>query len=218
MKTKYIYNDYCYVLNNFSTALNPIFISNADSTLFKEKMEKYLSPLCEILAYNLTNYEFQIVVQMKERQIFEDFFIQKMNQKGVDDYNIPESTYILSQEMANLLSGYVKYFNHKYSRKGALFARRFSKSLIESENELIEIINEVNNKKSFIKRKRVWSYRKRTLGGYYRYREIRESSKDWLNISGETIIVKLIDINSFLLQGRFNIPSINAKNSLIKRV
>jgi hypothetical protein len=99
-------------------------------------MEKYLGPICEILAYSLYDHEFQLVVHLKPRYVFEYHFKDKNKDFDVSKFGIPETTYIFSQAMANLQVSFVKHFNWLFKRTGALVAGRFRRNLIENREEL----------------------------------------------------------------------------------
>lgn len=206
MKTPYVQNDFCYVLNNFGVASNPIFLTKADCEDFQLRVEKHLSELCSVIAYSFNNYEYQVVVNIHDREIFESFYRTKHADRVILKHEIPESTYILSQEMANLQSGYAKHFNYKYGRKGAVFARRFSKTLIESEAELRFYVDAANQFTPFEVYDWKWQFRRRKMEGLGYLELIKESSLAAYRKKFDTIISSFIKVETFILQGRFKIP------------
>lgn len=207
MKTAYVYNDFCYVLNNFGVACNPIFLDHSDCEDFKKRVNKHLAELCDILAYNFCNHEYQLVISMKDRESFEAFYLKKHADKVILKHEIPESTYILSQEMANVQSGYAKHFNYKYNRQGAVFARRFSKTLIESEEELKSWAETVNNGIPLIHYDWKWKFRRRKMEGLGYLRIISKSSLQvYLKQEIEKQLLTFITAEDYILQGRFKVP------------
>lgn len=209
MKTPYVFNDFCYVLSNFGVASNPIFLQKEDAKNFKRRIEKHLSSLCEILSFNFTNHEFQLVVSLKDREAFEGFYLKKHKKKQLAIEDIPESTYILSQEMANIQSGYAKHFNYKYERKGAVFARRFSKNLITSEEELDYWVNRCNAGQEIEKYDWKWSYRIGNMHGFGKLKKFFVSSMNlYLQKLRDTQLSTFILFDDFIFQGKFSAPRI----------
>ncbi len=97
---------------------------------------------------------------MKTREEFINFYRKKHKNENIDEFLIPESSIIYSQEMANLQSGFVKHYNWVNDRVGALFYRRYQKQLITSEEELISTIERLKNVRPFNPHKGEWAIRK----------------------------------------------------------
>ncbi len=143
MKTIHLFEESIYLISNHSVARNPMFSSLSMQNFFKLKMEKYLLPISEIIAYNFIDNEFQILVKLKKRDDFRSHYLS--NQKNtILDEEIPESTYIFSQAMANLQVSFVKHFNFTHKRSGTLVASRFGRKLIENEIEMNELVEKLN--------------------------------------------------------------------------
>ena len=92
-----------------------------------------MSSILEIISFDFTNDQYQILVNLKGRNSFISFYQMKHSDGDFTEDEIPESIYILSQEMANIQSGYAKWYNHKYKRFGLVFGRRHTKILIQTE-------------------------------------------------------------------------------------
>lgn len=145
MYTYHLFEEHIYLISNHSVARNPMFATEELQTYFIKKMEHHLNPISEIIAYNLNDNEFQILVKLRERGDFVEHFLGKKNNKDVSPLDIPESTYIFSQAMANLQVSFVKHFNWKFQRSGTLLAGRFSRKLIETPDEMNVLINRLNS-------------------------------------------------------------------------
>ncbi len=139
--TKHLFEEQFYLLENRAVALNPLFTSEATRSFFLKKMEEYLSPVCRVLAYSLDDVSYRLLVQIKSRKDFVDFYQDKY---GKSEAIIPESTYIFSQNMSNWQVCYVKFFNSKEGRTGGLMAGRFKRTLIESKEELLACKERLN--------------------------------------------------------------------------
>ena len=143
-KTTHLFEEHVYLISNHSVARNPMFADEKMQDYFIAKMEKYLFPISEIIAHCLNDHEFQLLVRLKPREDFEEHFISKQKDQVLHN-EIPESTYIFSQAMANLQVSFVKHFNHKYDRNGTLVAARFGRELIETETEMRDWIKKLNS-------------------------------------------------------------------------
>lgn len=144
-KTKHLFENSIYHISNHSVALNGMFLNEELQMHFIEKMEFYLSPIANIIAYDISGNGFQILLRLKDRSSFTKHFLSKRKSKEFLITDIPESTYIFSQAMANLQVSFVKHFNHKYKRSGTLMASRFGRKLVESEQEMQDWIQKLNN-------------------------------------------------------------------------
>ena len=144
MNTKHLFEEHVYLISNHSVARNPMFSNTSMQHYFIKKMEYYLLSICDILAYSLNDNEFQILIRTKSREDIADHFCTKNKKKLSSDADIPESTYIFSQAMANLQVSFVKHFNWKYERSGTLMAGRFERKLIESVSEMKDLILKLN--------------------------------------------------------------------------
>lgn len=164
MDTIHLFEDGYYLIGNKAVAKSFLFRNETDCERFKLKIDEYLGPLCEILAYGFLKDEFQLVIRLKSRKVFEDYFLKKFESKPERGDFIPESTYIFAQAMANLQSGYAKHFNFKYQRDGGLMKGRYFRHLIESEKELDEQIEMVNAMKVVVNRNKIWTFRRKEVG------------------------------------------------------
>lgn len=167
MKTKHLFEDGYYLISNKAVAKCFMFGDETDCVRFKSSMEKHLKPLCDVIAFGLSKDAFQIIVKLKSRAIFEKHFLGKVSKhqsKESLSTFVPESTYIFAQAMANLQSGYVKYFNFKYKRDGGLMKSRYDRELIESEAHLQDMISKVHSLHELGNRSRIWTFRRKEVG------------------------------------------------------
>lgn len=191
----YLHEEHYYLISNHAVARNPIFCDPRIQVHFRNKMEYYLEPLCDILAYNLKDQEFQILVRLKEREVFEAYF-ESRNEDFQGLQQIPESTYLFSQAMSNLQVSLVKKFNFLYQRRGTLMAGRFLRELITCKDKVIDYIQMLNEGKQERRQSGIWAdcAMKRISGmtseGVYRLLEKSYcGSKDsfWENIKSNLV-------------------------------
>jgi hypothetical protein len=155
MKITHFEEERIYVISNHAVARNPIFGTKKVQNYFIEKMDFYLSPIAEIIGFNLINHEFQIMVKLRTREDFMVFY--KSRARYEEEEIIPESTYIFSRVMSNLQVSLVKKFNFLFQREGTLMAARFTREEIEGAEELVEWIEKMNSGKMSHKHSGIWT-------------------------------------------------------------
>ena len=207
MKTIHVFENGLYKIGNKAVSKCFLFKEETDCERFKLMLDKQLSPLCDILAYKLTRDEFQLVIKLKSREVFKNYYIEKYDFGG--DF-IPESTYIFAQSMANLQSGYAKYFNYKYERDGGLMRGRYSRELIESEELLDSAIKNLHEAKNMIERRPIWTFRRRGEGFDFEELEkggVRNSSVCYMNGGFDSGLECFMPKDKLGIRGLFkNIP------------
>jgi hypothetical protein len=155
MKVSHFEEEKIYTISNHAVARNPIFVSKEIQQHFLNRMDFYLAPIANIIAYNLADHEFQITVKLKSRPEFISCYKNRSSyEKGEI---IPESTYIFSRAMSNLQVSLVKKFNFLYKRNGTLMASRFTREKIESPEELTKWIGRMNNGKRIHSYSGIWA-------------------------------------------------------------
>jgi hypothetical protein len=173
-KTKHLFNEAVYLISNKTVARNPLFCNKQLCRRFLMKIDQFLSPLCDILAYSIDNTEFQLIVKLHSRSVFCEFYKQRTPDKEILDNEIPLSTYIFSKAVSDLLVSTVKHFNYHHGRSGALFMRRYFRRLIESEKELTREIERLNRMKRLRTFQNPWNI----LPKGYRLNKKRQSLKE----------------------------------------
>lgn len=143
-KIQHLFEGGIYLVSNHAVANNRMFDNEELQTFFHSRMEKHLSPVCDILAYCLHDDEFQILVKLKSKERIGKYFLSKKRNRELDLTEAPDETYVFSQAMANLQVSFVKYYNFVYKRSGALMAGRFVRNLIESEKEMNSWVVKLN--------------------------------------------------------------------------
>ena len=156
METRHLFEDRIYAISNASGAKNCLFKSLEDIKYFQEKLDHQLSSICNLIAYSFKADEYVLLIRMKSREEIVNFYRKKKSKGLQHDDLIPPSSYIFSQQMANLQAGYAKHYNWKYKRTGSLFCSRFARELVESEDEMIMWVEKINNLYEFRARLDYW--------------------------------------------------------------
>jgi hypothetical protein len=157
MVIPYILNENWYVISSFADPNNPLFTNQEEIEDFKKRVNKHLGKICEIMGYTFHTDHYQILVYILDREKFVKFYNEKHGVELKDD-EIMDSTYIFSQQIANILSGFAKRFNFFHNRYGALFGRRFTKILIKTEAELAEWTEKMKRADRLWSFEKLWSY------------------------------------------------------------
>lgn len=131
MKVHYVEVDKTYLIANHAVAKNLIFRSPYFKNRIRSKVGQYLSAVCTIHKISIHDNQFQILVRLKSREEFINYYREQKDDENLSVEEIPESTYIFSQIMANFQASIAIHFNRTTKRTGAVFARRFSKILVE---------------------------------------------------------------------------------------
>ena len=145
METQHLFEDRIYVISNASGAKNCLFKSQEDIKYFQEKLDHQLSSICNLIAYSFKADEYVMLIKLKSRDVIEEFYRNKKSKGLKHDDLIPPSSYIFSQQMANLQAGYAKHYKWKDKRSGSLFCSRFARELVENEEEMILWVDKINN-------------------------------------------------------------------------
>lgn len=159
MKCRHIFENRIYLISNRAVAGNALFTSVKEQAEFLAKVEHYLSPICDVLAYSMHDDQFQLLIETKSRRNFTNFF--KLTHKGKtnEEFFLPLSTHIFSRQMSNLQVSVAKKFNLRNERSGALFATRFERILVEDEIEAGEWAKKLNDKKRYFATAKRWANR-----------------------------------------------------------
>ncbi len=213
---KHVFEGAIYLLNNISVARNPLFRNQESIERFKEKADIYLSPICNILAFAFNDNQWQLLVQMKSREDFINFYRKKHKNENIEEFLIPESSIIYSQEMANLQSGFAKHYNWLNKRVGALFYRRYQKQLITSEEELISTNERLKKERPNNPHKGEWAIRKsenlkseKGMRWGINYEKLAEL--------GSQVLWNGIQVNKTDLEAHFrNLPPLKIENSIYR--
>ncbi len=167
MKVKHVFDEQMYVISNFGVARNPIFEDEKDIESFIEKANRYLGEVCTIHDYRHQVNQFQYLISIKSRTELEKFFLKKQRSKkkrknvannlyDIENDIPPPSYLIFSQEVSNFLNAYVKGYNFRHGRKGGLFASRYSKHLVQNEEEMKRWISFLHGEEELITFESKW--------------------------------------------------------------
>ncbi len=150
------YGNYYHIYNR-GINKTKIFYEKDDYLHFLDLMSIFLEPISEIYAYALLGNHFHFAVRIKEKS--EIAYLHPKYAKTKDLY-LKWKTFIPKSEkekkifirkpnpekmFQHLFSTYVKGFNKKYKRTGALLEHPFERVIVDSEKYLKRLIIYINN-------------------------------------------------------------------------
>jgi putative transposase len=115
-------NGSIYHIYNRGNARQPIFFSDRNYFFFLEKIQKYIAPNCDILAWCLMPNHFHILIHANKNTC-------QLSK------TVPIPVFKLADNLGLLLSSYTKAINKKQSTTGSLFQQRTkSKQVLDNLN------------------------------------------------------------------------------------
>ena len=150
-----------------------IFKEDKNYFYFLSLVEKYLLPIAEIYAYCLLKNHFHFVVRIKDIDLLEAKYKEKLY--------VPFS---------NLFNAYTKAINKSYNRSGSLFQEHLRRKRIENEAELMQLIAYVHLNQ--MKHGLSDDFRNYRYSSYKAY-----TSANKTNVSCEYVVSLFGDIDNF---------------------
>lgn len=206
-RTTNIHENAYYEIGNYSVASSFFFSSTKDIDKFKSKINQHFDGLCQVVCYGFLHEEFRIIVLINSREEVEAYCRKNYPKVIEREGFIPHTAYIFAKAMADLQSGYVKWFNFKFNRIGGLTAGRYFRHLIVDKDELKQRIKEINKMTQCFLKTLAWRYRSR-LG--FRLNSIGngkgwnsgEHYKNGSALGSKIKMFQLVNFNN--VQGHFN--------------
>ena len=123
--------DRFYYIFNRGVNSKPVFLNNENYRYFLQKVSLYLIPYFDIYAYCLMSNHFHFILKTKsERSEFSAY----------KDNGLHSEESFFSKTIGKLISSYTQSFDKVYQRSGPLFESPFKRILIDSEDEMRNLI------------------------------------------------------------------------------
>lgn len=127
--------NYYHIYNRGNNGQN-IFFEKRNYEFFLHRMDQYLSPFCEILAWVLLKNHFHLLVFIKG-----DIDTEKLIYTATQ---VPKKVDVHLQ-FGHFFNSYAKAINKRYERTGSLFEKNFERKLIDSEEHLRKAIHYIHH-------------------------------------------------------------------------
>ncbi len=124
-----------YHILNKAIGNEKLFISQKDYFYFLQKLEHFLLPWIDVLAYCLIPNHFHLLVNIKEMDEIPD----KLLWPGGDD-----KEKLIIQTFSNFFNSYAKSYNNIHNRKGRLFLYSFKRILVDDDDYLTYLISYIH--------------------------------------------------------------------------
>lgn len=114
-----------------------LFLNDENYRFFLERFEKYISPVADILTYNLLPNHFHLIVDIKTEDKILEYY--KSKNKLNKEYDSWQHSFVM-QQFSNFLNSYSKSFNKVNNRKGSLFTDYIRRVMINDDSQLSSTI------------------------------------------------------------------------------
>ncbi len=142
-----------YHIFNHAVGNELLFRENRNYDFFLEKTEKWITPVCNFLAFCLMPNHFHLLVQIRPfeelEKLFELKLSNKLKQSGSEAF-LPDQAKstkteelilkFISEQFSHCFNSYVQSYNKTYRRMGALLKEGFQRKRIDSDEYLKEVI------------------------------------------------------------------------------
>ena len=125
---------YYHILNR-AVGNELLFKDEVDYAYFFNKIERFLLPVADLIAYCLIPNHFHFFARIHD----EETILQRLNLISAESFE-----QLVSNAFSNFFNSYSKTFNQKYSRKGKLFILPFKRILVEENSYIISVINYIH--------------------------------------------------------------------------
>lgn len=112
-----------------------IFFENENYEFFLHRLDQYITPFCDIIAWVLLRNHFHILVYVKE-----NVSIEKLEYTSTE---IPKKVEVYLQ-FGHFFNSYAKAINKRYKRTGSLFEKNFERILINHSQYFKNLIHYIH--------------------------------------------------------------------------
>lgn len=130
MKKEFKSDSYYHIYNR-SIGSELLFRHEKDYEYFQLKMDRYLSPLSEVISYCLIPNHFHLLIRVKDTPDLP---------AGADERGLLDGRKSIEQALKNFFNSYTKSYNIAHNRYGKLFQHGYKTKEITSEEYLFWLI------------------------------------------------------------------------------
>jgi len=113
-----------YHVYNKANGKEKLFIIPSDYLYFLKKLQRFLAPWIDVIAYSLIPNHFHLLITVKS---IEEIQLTKRQYKQLNIYD-------LSKAFSNFFNSYTKSFNKAHNRQGKLFQLPFKRLVVNNDS------------------------------------------------------------------------------------
>ena len=128
---------YYHIYNRGNNRQN-IFFENENYLFFLDKLDQYISPVCDVISWVLLKNHFHLFVYVK---LESEIDASKLKYSATE---IPKKL-DASLQFGHLCNSYAKAINKRYNRTGSLFEKNFERKEVIGKRHFKNIIHYIHN-------------------------------------------------------------------------
>lgn len=129
--------DNIYHIFNRAVGNEKLFLTDENYRYFLQKLNQYILPVADVLAYSLLPNHFHLIVQVKAADTIIEFYKERKHKIAGALTDLPD---FIMEQFSNWLNSYTKSFNKVYNRKGSLFIDYSKRSQVQKDGDLTSFI------------------------------------------------------------------------------
>ena len=134
-KTPILESEKYYHIFNRAIGNEKLFVDETDYIYFLSKLERYVLPIADLIAYCLIPNHFHFFVRILDYEVIS---------KNIKINSSNTSEELTKQSFSNFFNSYTKTYNLRHNRKGKLFMLPYKRILVEDDTYFISIINYIH--------------------------------------------------------------------------
>ena len=124
-----------YHIYNKAISHEKLFIISDDYSYFLKKLNRYILPIANIIAYCLVPNHFHLLVTIKDEENIPESLLKK---------NKENPNQLISKSFSNFFNSYTRSFNIVHHRAGRLFLYPFKRILVDNDGYFVCLINYIH--------------------------------------------------------------------------
>ena len=124
-----------YHVYNKAISHDKLFITFNDYDFFLKKLDRFISPVADIIAYCLMPNHFHLLLEIKEEESLKQNFLKN---------STDNPTELISKSFSNFFNSYAKSFNKAHQRSGRLFLYPYKRILVDDDGYFACLINYIH--------------------------------------------------------------------------
>lgn len=126
--------NYYHIYNRGNNGQN-IFFENSNYEFFLHRLDQYMTPFCDVIAWVLLRNHFHLLIYVKE-----EIEVEKLQYSATEN---PKKIEVHLQ-FGHFFNSYAKAINKRYRRTGSLFEKNFERILVDHPQYFKNLIHYIH--------------------------------------------------------------------------